>query len=76
MYCLLEIYSERTTASGKENIPIFNEVYILFNQNHMYNTRESTIQMLVVPQVKTTHNEKHSFKSKLINAWNLCQRNL
>ena len=36
----------------KENIPIFN--YTLFNQNHVYNTRVSTNQMLVVPQIQTT----------------------
>ena len=69
MHCLLEIHS-------KENIPIFNEVYTLFNQNHVYNTRGSTNQMLVVPQIQTTHYGEHSFKSKSINAWNLYQRNL
>ena len=60
----------------KENIPIFNEAYTLFNQNHVYNTRGSTNQMLVVPQIQTTHYGEHSFKSRSINAWNLYQRNL
>ena len=35
----------------KENIPIFNEFYTLFNPNHVYNTRGSTSQMLIVPQI-------------------------
>ena len=39
----------------KENIPIFNEFYTLFNQNHVYNTSGSTNQMLIVPQVQTAH---------------------
>ena len=60
----------------KENIPIFNEFYTLFNQNHVYNTRGSTNQMLIVPQIQTTHYGKHSFKSRSINACNLYQRNL
>ena len=55
----------------KENIPIFNEFYTLFNQNHVYNTRGSTSQMLIVPQIQTTHYGEHSFKSRSINAWNL-----
>ena len=60
----------------KENIPIFNEFYTLFNQNHVYSTRGSTSQMLIVPQIQTTHYGEHSFKSRSINAWNLYQRNL
>ena len=52
----------------KENIPIFNEFYTLFNQNHIYKTRESTSQMLIVPQIQTTHYGEHSFKSRSINA--------
>ena len=60
----------------EQNIPIFNKVYTLFNQNHAYNTRGSTNQMLVVPQIQTTHYGEHSFKSRSINAWNLYQRNL
>ena len=35
----------------KKNIPIFNEAYTLFTQNRVYNTRGSTNQMLVVPQM-------------------------
>ena len=58
----------------KENIPIFNEFYTLSNQNHVYNTRGSTNQMLVVPQIQNTHFGKHSFKSRSINAWNLYQK--
>ena len=59
----------------KENIPIFNEVYTIFNQNHVYNTtRGSTNQMLVVPHIQTTHYGEHSFKSRSINAWNLYQK--
>ena len=60
----------------KENIPIFNEFYTLFNQNHVYNTRESTNQMLIVPQIQTIDYGEHSVKSRSINAWNLYQRNL
>ena len=60
----------------KENIPIFNEFYTLFNQNHVYNTRGSTSQMLIVPQIQTTLYGEHSFKSRSTNAWNLYQRNL
>ena len=60
----------------KENIPIFNEVYTLFNQNYLYNTRGLTNQMLVVPQIQTTHYGEHFFKSRSINTWNLYQRNL
>ena len=60
----------------KENIPIFNEFYTLLNQNHVYKTRESTSQMLIVPQIQTTHYGEHSFKSRSTNAWNLYQRNL
>ena len=60
----------------KENIPIFSEVYTLFNQNHAYNKRGSTNQMPVVPQIQTTHSGEHSFKLRSINAWNLYQRNL
>ena len=48
----------------KENIPIVNEFYALFNQNHVYNTRGSTSQMLIVPQIQTTHYGEHSFKSR------------
>ena len=55
----------------EQNIPIFNKVYTLFNQNHAYNTRGSTNQMLVVPQIQTTHYGEYSFKSRSINAWNL-----
>ena len=53
----------------KENIPIFNEFYTLFNQKHVYNTRGSKNQMLIVPQVQTTHYGEHSFKSRSIKAW-------
>ena len=60
----------------KENIPIFNDFYTLLNQNHVYNTRGSTSQMLIVPQIQTTHYGEHSFKSRSTNAWNLYQRNL
>ena len=43
-----------------ENIPIFNSnIYTLFNQNHVYNTRGSTNQMLIVPQTETTHYCEH-----------------
>ena len=59
-----------------ENIPIFNDFYTLFNQNHVYNKRGSTSQMLIVPQNQTTHYGEHSFKLRSINAWNLHQRNL
>ena len=52
----------------KENIPIFNEFDTLFNQNHVYNTSGSTNQMLIVPQVQTTHHGEHSFKSRSIKA--------
>ena len=38
----------------KENNPIFNEIYTLFTQNHIYNTGGPTNQMLVVPQIETT----------------------
>ena len=51
----------------KENIAIFNEVYTLFNQNHVYNIRGSTNQMLVVPQVQTIHYGEHLFKSRKQN---------
>ena len=33
----------------KKNVPISNEFYTLSDQNHVYNTRGSTNQMLVVP---------------------------
>ena len=33
----------------KKNVPIFNEFYTLSDQNHVYNTRRSRHQMLVVP---------------------------
>ena len=59
-----------------ENIPISNEFYSLFNQNHFCNTRESANQMLVLPQIQTTHNGEHSFKLRSISAWNIYQRNL
>ena len=45
---------------------LFKEVYTLFNQSHVYNTRGSTNQMLVVLQLKTTHYGEHSFKSRSI----------
>ena len=61
---------------SKKNVPIFNEFYFFFNQNHVYNTRGSTNQMIVVPQIQTTYYGKHSFKSRSINVWNLYQRNL
>ena len=35
-----------------------------------------TNQMLVVPQIQTTHYVEYSFKSRSINAWNKYQRNL
>ena len=38
----------------KENIPIFNEFYTLSNQNHVYNARGSTRQILIVAQIQTT----------------------
>ena len=60
----------------KENIPIFNEFYTLSNQNHVYNTRGLTNQMLVPPQIQATHYGQHSFESRSNNAWNLHQRNL
>ena len=60
----------------KENIPIFNEFYNFFNQNHVYNTRGSINQMLIVPEIQTTHFGEHSFKLRSINAWNLYLRNL
>ena len=64
------------SGAKTEDIPIFNEFYTLFNQNHVYNTRGSTSQMLIVPQIQTTHYGEHSFKSRSTNAWNLYQRNL
>ena len=60
----------------KENIPLFNEFYTFFNQNHVYNTRRSTSQMLIVPQIQTTLYGEHYFKSRLTNAWELYQTNL
>ena len=60
----------------KKNISIFNEFYTLFNQNHVYKTRGSTNQMLVILQIQTTYYGEHSFKSRSIKAWNLYQRNL
>ena len=39
----------------KENIPIFIEFYTLCNQNHVYNARGSTSQMLIVTKNQTTH---------------------
>ena len=60
----------------KENIPTFNKFYTLLNQNHVYNTRGSTSQMLIVPQIQTAHYGEHSFKSRSTNVWNLYQRNL
>ena len=52
----------------KENILIFNEFYTLFNQDHVYSTRGSTSQMLIVPQIQTTHYGEYSFKSRSTNA--------
>ena len=60
-----------TNSLRKENIPIFNEFYTLFNHNHVYNTTGSTSQMLIAPQIQTTHYGEHSFKSRSTNAWNL-----
>ena len=60
----------------KENIPLFNEFYTFFNQNHVYNTRRSTSQMLIVPQIQTTLYGEHYFKSRSTNAWELYQTNL
>ena len=64
------------SGAKTEDIPIFNEFYTLFNQNHVYNTRGSTSQMIIVPQIQTNHYREHLFKSRPINAWNLHQRNL
>ena len=38
--------------------------------------RDQQIKMPVVPHIQTTHYGEHSFKSRSINSWNLCQRNL
>ena len=51
----------------KQNISIFNEVYCFLNQNHACNTRGSTNQMLVVPQVQTTQCVEHSRREKCPN---------
>ena len=48
----------------KKNVPIFNEFYTLFIQNHVYNTKSLTNQMVVVPQIQTTNYGKHSFKTR------------
>ena len=68
MHCLLEIHSEKKIFQYLMKSTLY--------QNHVYNTRGSTNQMLVVPQIQTTHYGEHSFKSRSINAWNLYQRNL
>ena len=60
----------------KKNIPIFNEFYTLFNENHVCNKRGSTNQMLVVSQFQTTHYIEHFLKLRSINAQNLFQRSL
>ena len=48
----------------KKNVPIFNEFYTLFIQNHVYNTKSLTNQMVVAPQIQTTNYGKHSFKTR------------
>ena len=54
----------------KENIPIFNEIYTLFNQNNVYKTRGSTNQMFSSTTNSNYPLQEHTYKSKLINAHN------
>ena len=60
------------SALISRNLPCPEKVLVA----RLYNTKGSTNQMLIVPQIQTTHYGEHSFKSRSINAWNLYQRNL
>ena len=59
----------------KENLPIFNETFNMLNQNHAYNTRAATYNILDIPQVRTPDFEESSLKFKAQQTWNDLQIN-
>ena len=48
----------------KENLPIFNKMFNMLNQNHAYNTKADTYNILDITQVRTAHFEESSLKFK------------
>ena len=60
----------------KENPPLLNEVLNMLNQNHTYNTRAATYNLLGIPQVRTLHLGEFYIGFKASETWNQLQRNL
>ena len=48
----------------KENLPIFNKMFTMLNQNHACNTRADTYNILDITQVRTAHFGESSLKFK------------
>ena len=47
----------------------------MLNQNHTYNTRPGTCNLLDTPQIRISHFGEFSISSKASDTWNELQRN-
>ena len=48
----------------------------MLNQNHTYNTRAATYNLLDIPEVQTPHFDEFSIRFKASETWNEFQSNL
>ena len=60
----------------KGNPPLFNEMFNMLNQNHTYNSRAATYNLLHIPQVWTSHFGEVFIRFKASETWNDLQGNL
>ena len=60
----------------KENLAIFNEMFLTLNQNHNYNTRAATNHLLDTPKILTVHCGKNAVRSKASDSWNYLTRTI
>ena len=56
----------------KENISLFNDLFLPLNTNHNHNTRAKNL--LDIPQTHTTHFGDNSIRNKAVRNWNTVQR--
>ena len=60
----------------KGNPTLFNEMFNMLNQNHTYNSRAATYNLLHIPQVWTSHFGEVFIRFKASETWNDLQGNL
>ena len=55
----------------KENLSLFDDMFIVLNTNHDYTTRAGSKNILDTPPSQSTHYGENSVRAKATTNWNL-----